>query len=94
MRTQIPEMTGERLTARMSVWMLSAAQGNEQPIDRLETTIEVLRMVGFNQDIISDLVSKAANAASLPVKDAIERFAPVPEEKAKRQRGRKPAASA
>lgn len=83
-------MTGERLTARMSVWMLSAAQGNEQPIDRLETTIDVLRMVGFNQQIIVDLVSKAANAASLPVDDAVNRFAPEPEQRAKRTRGRKP----
>lgn len=91
MRTQIPEMTGERLTAKMSVWMLSAAQGNEQPIDRLETTIEVLRTVGFNQEIIADLVSRAANAASLPVDDAIERFAPALEQKAKRQRGRQAA---
>lgn len=93
MRTQIPEMTGERLTAKMSVWMLSAAQGNEEPIDRLETTIDILRIVGFNQEIITELVTKAASAASLPVDDALSRFAPVQEQRAKRKRGRAAAAA-
>lgn len=74
MRTTIPVLTAERLTSRVSIWMLGASQGNEQLVDRIETTVAVLEIVGFAPEIVADIVANAANNAGLPVADAQERF--------------------
>jgi hypothetical protein len=91
----MPEMTGERLSSMLSIWMLSAAQGNAEPIDRIETTVQVLKVVGFAPDLIRETISAAASAASLSPQDALDRFAPpAPVERAPRTRGRRATAAA
>jgi len=77
-RTRIPEMTEERLSSRISLWMLSASQGNETMIDRIETTVATLGIVGFTTDVISQIVSNAASAVGLDGDDALSRFVPTP----------------
>lgn len=76
-RTQIPEMTEERITARLSIWMLSAKDGNPTTTDRIETVVEFMGIVGFTPAIVEQVVRTAAKTAGLDEEDAVLRFVPV-----------------
>src|SRR4029079_13344692 len=73
-RTQMPELTGERLSNLISLWLMSASTGQEQPIDRIETTVKVMRICGFTPELINTTIATAANAVSLDPNDAVARF--------------------
>ena len=75
-RTTIPELTAERVANRLSLLLGRKASGSDVAGGIIDNMVWTLGTVGFNRQVISDVLTDAAKQAEIDPAKVLGEFLP------------------